>query len=416
MTAGAIDLPRLQATLGRPEFARLREALRRRLELGRSLTGTVSLTRAARSERAACDELFGRRSTRGATLVVDLDALARLLAEAGICADLRSGIEALVGPTIDRRVAAAENAAAWQALWQQAHEALAQCSALTAWLDELARDGLVKRLCGSPLAAAPVLRDLMRLVEHLPAAGEPLPTFAARLFGDAHALDSGTPLATLAVRAAARIGGVTFEDDAEGRRSAWASVGVMCDELSTPVLVLNLPTSGENALCQILRAAAVGAEPVHVSLRQLLRYPLSHDGALRERAIFVCENPSIVAMAAMQLGARCAPLVCVNGQFATPSLVLLRQLNIAGAKLRYHGDFDPAGLAIARRVFAECGAQPWRFDEAEYLAAPKGIPFAGQPGVTPWSPGLQGAMFSLRCAVHEEATFESLATDLVASA
>jgi uncharacterized protein (TIGR02679 family) len=416
MSAGAIDLPRLRATLGRPELARLREALRRRLELGRSLTGTVSLTRAARSERAACDELFGRRSTRGATLVVDLDALARLLAEAGICADLRAGIEALVGPTIDRRVAAAENAAAWQALWQHAHEALEQRSALIAWLDELARDGLVKRLCGSPQAAAPVLRDLFRLVEHLPAGGEPLPTFAARLFGDAHALDVGIPLATLAVRAAACIGGVTFEDDAEGRRSAWASVGVMCDELSTPVLVLNLPASGEGVLCQILRAAEAGAEPVHVSLRQLLRHPLSHDRALRERAVFICENPSIVAMAAMQLGARCAPLVCVNGQFATPSLVLLRQLDIAGAKLHYHGDFDPAGLVIARRVFAECGARPWRFDEAEYLAAPKGIPFAGQPGITSWSPGLQDAMLRLRRAVHEEATFVSLATDLVASA
>ncbi len=41
---------------------------------------------------------------------------------------------------------------------------------------------------------------------------------------------------------------------------------------------------------------------------------------------------------------------------ATPSLVLVRQLRAAGARLRVHADFDPAGLHIARRVMEEGGA------------------------------------------------------------
>src|SRR5690606_34814342 len=160
-------------------------------------------------------------------------------------------------------------------------------------------------------------------------------------FGDAHALDAGTPRATLAVRAAARLGGVHFQDDAEGWRAAWASVGVMCDELSTPALVFNLAGAAATPLTRLLGDACAAGEPIHVSLRLLLRWPLASDPGLAGERVFVCENPTIVALAAARIGHGCAPLVCINGQFATPSLVLLRQLRAAGAHLYYHGDFDP---------------------------------------------------------------------------
>jgi len=104
--------------------------------------------------------------------------------------------------------------------------------------------------------------------------------------------------------------------------AAWASAGVTCDELSTPALVLNLPATGETPLGRLLRSARADAEPLHVSLRLLLRHPLRDDPALAQREGFVCENPTIVALAAAGIGRACAPLVCVNGQFATPSVVL----------------------------------------------------------------------------------------------
>lgn len=409
--ASAVDLVRLHATLGRGELSRLVAALRRRLELGRPLTGTLSLSEVTADERAALDELLGRRTTRGSTLLVNLDSLTQLLAGAGICCDLESALRALVGPTVNRQAAAAREAAAWEDVWLRAREAMRQPT-LLAWLDELARDGTVKRLCTTAQSAATVLSQLAQVASALPASGEPLAAFAARLFGDAHALDPGCPLATLAVRAAARLGGVQFEDDGEGRRSAWASVGVMCGELSTPALVLNIPAAGPGPLAELLRVAARHGESLHVSLRHLMRDPLSGENAVRGRTVFVCENPTTMRLAADRFGVRCAPLVCVNGQFATPSLVLLRQLRSAGARLLYHGDFDPGGLVIARRVFAECGALPWRLGEPDYLSAPKGIAFKGHPGPTPWSPALETAMTQEGRAVHEEAIFETLAGDL----
>jgi uncharacterized protein (TIGR02679 family) len=140
-------------------------------------------------------------------------------------------------------------------------------------------------------------------------------------------------------------------------------------------------------------------------VRLLLRHPLQNDPPLAEREVFVCENPTIVALAAARFGRSCAPLVCVNGQFATPSLVLLRQPRETGPRLRYHGDFDPDGLVIGGRVMAEGEARPWRFGAADYLVAPRSVAFAGELGPTPWDPALSAAMQAHRRTVHEEAVF-----------
>lgn len=409
------DLPRLRATLGSRELARLLDALQRRLELGRPLTGTLTLAAVAPAERAAIDALFGRKSTRGSSLRVNLDELAAILREARIGDDLALAVRALRGTIVDRRAAESRAAAAWAQVWAEASRAFDSHAALRPWLARLHQLGVVRRLCGGePDAGAALLRDLAQVVRALPARAEPLASLAARLFGDAHALDPGTPRATLAVRAAARLGSVAFADDAEGRRAAWASVGVMCDELSTPVLVFNLTARDDTPLGRLLRAAHAETEPVHVSLRVLLRSPLGVASGLGGARVFVCENPTIVALAAARLGAKCAPLVCVNGQFATPALVLLRHLQAAGATLFYHGDFDPAGLVIARRAMAEAGARPWRFRAEDYRAAPKGIAFGTAPGAAPWDRELREAMRADGRAVHEEAVFETLAADLAA--
>lgn len=408
-----IDLPRLKRTLGSSDLSRFVDALRKRVELGRPLTGRLTLANVSAAERQAMDDLIGRPAAPGNSLLISLDELAHTLSESGICPDLRSAVEALCGPLVDRVAVRLASQQAWDAVWAQAREALPQ-PLLAPWISELAATGLLRRLSGgNPKVATSLVEDLARVAKVLPVQAKPLAAFAADLFGDAHGLDPGSARATLAIRAAARIGGTPFIDDAEGRRSAWAAAGVMGDELSAPALVFNLPAAGDTPLGRKLRQACADQEPVHLSLRLLMRHPLSHDPALAGRDIYACENPTIVALAANALGERCAPLICINGQFATPSLILLRQLREAGATVRYHGDFDPAGVAIARRVMLEGGAVPWRFGAEDYNTAAKGIRFPGKPGPTPWDPALRTAMDSVKRVVHEEVVASCLLDDLV---
>lgn len=86
-----------------------------------------------------------------------------------------------------------------------------------------------------------------------------------------------------------------------------------------------------------------------------------------------------------------------------------------GAHLRYHGDFDVAGLAICARMF-RLGLQPWRMSVTDYLEAidtarKDGIVLPvdeAPPGPTPWDPDLRAVFRQHRLIVHEERLLDEL--------
>jgi len=397
---------------GAPGCRRLLHRLRKRMEQGKALTGRLTLSEPNAEERTALESLLGRRPHDGRNLTLSLDELTAHLREAGLARSLEEAVVAVTGPVVDRKAEAAREQARWDAVLAAFDR---PASALPpAFLATLRERGLHKRL-GTPETARRQLDRLDDLARHLPARGEPLARIAARLFGDSHALDPGRPLATLALRLVGRL--IPVEEDPEAsradrRRDLWAAAGVLCDSLSAPPLVLNLPVAADHFLGESLRRAAAIGEPIHLSLRQLLKYPLYPDSALRGLPVFVSENPTIATLAADALGPRSHPLICINGEPATPARTLLRQLRDAGADLRYHGDFDWPGVRIAARVFRYCDARPWRFDAAAYRAAPKQKALAEDPVDTPWDPDLSLAMRSIGKSVDEEALADNLIDDL----
>jgi uncharacterized protein (TIGR02679 family) len=266
--------------------------------------------------------------------------------------------------------------------------------------------GLLKRLsAGDARNAQSLCERTARVLEALPAHGQPRARLAARCLGDAHGLDDGQPAATL-VLAALRL--QPRDDAGEGTRALWAAQGVSVNELARPALGLNLPQAG----------AIASGEPRYWSLRQLLRQAPSWPVAGRE--VFVCENPNLLAMAADALGAQCAPLVCTDGMPAAAQRALLSQLAAAGARLHYHGDFDWAGIAIGNRVLQDFGARAWRFSAPDYAAALHGAaagtaaPLRGKPVAAGWDAQLAAAMQQAGRAVAEEALFDHLLPDLAA--
>lgn len=416
----AVDAARLRRLLGVPEAEPLLRRLRERLARGQPLTGSVRLGGMSSEETDAVLRLLGRAPAPGErrTAVVSLDALDERLRSAGVCTSLREAVDFLHGPVVDRRALRERSELEWRRVFALARESMSRDGRRDAWLDHLARSGRLKRLSGNdPDRASALVQALARVVARWPAPAMPLAAFAAEVVGDAHGLDPGTELGALAAAAAAAFAGVAVEPTTEGWRAAWAGVGVLCDELSTPALVLNLAPAGNTPLGRILREAAAVAEPVHVSLRSLLRYPLAQDPTFAGLDVHVCENPSIVALAAARLGRRSKPLVCGNGQPATPVQVLLRQLGAAGATLHYHGDFDRGGLAIARWVIERLGARPWRMGAADYAAAAArgrrleaGRELAARH--SPWDPELAAQMEQRGRAVHEELVADALLADL----
>jgi uncharacterized protein (TIGR02679 family) len=419
--------PRLQRLLGGDRFALLRKRLRRRFE--RAPVGAVvehfRIGSLSVEEHAALASMLGRPLRYANSLQVDVRLVDAAFQDAGIATSLRDALERLDGPITNL----ATTRLALGTMWS---DVLGACThgELIELLRAPAGIGLLKRLARqSPPAALQLCRRVEAVLQRLPASGITRSQLAAEVLGDAHAIDSGEPTATLVLavwrqviaRTSAKNDSVDIEPtedseteldgSAERDRDVWAKAGVLVNELARPVLFLNLPTRDAGNHRQL------PGEPAYASLRSLLRSPPSWDVA--NRKVYVCENPNLVAIAADHWGSHCAPLVCTDGMPAAAQRCLLLQLAKARAQLCYHGDFDWPGIRIGNHVMREHGAQSWRFGAADYEAAVDGAAGLGQAltgkvARALWDDELTAAMQRHLLSIAEEALAASLLEDLEA--
>jgi uncharacterized protein (TIGR02679 family) len=287
---------------------------------------------------------------------------------------------------------------------------------------------LLKRLSGgNPDSAADLCRRVEAVLRRLPTSGLTRSQLAAEVLGDAHALDDSRPVATFVLAVLRQVvaptreasdcvpGGsreqdvIETESPEEKTRDIWSRAGVLVNELARPALCLNLPTAGPES------HADLPGVPSYVSLRELLRSPPTWSAA--GRTVYVCENANLLAIAADRLGQHCAPMICTDGMPSAAPLRLLHQLAQAGARLRYHGDFDWPGLRIGNYIMREYGARPWRFGAVDYLAAVKVTPrpghhLRGVEAIASWDAELTPVMKEYQLAIDEEGIAASLLKDL----
>jgi len=410
----------LDQALGGPGLAWLRGRVRQRLERGQPLDGQVTLPDPTAEEAAAVERLLGRAPRGGKALRVRLSEVSDGLRRAGLAADVGEAVELLDGPVEDRAGARAARERRWREVLDPLDAAAAERPALGGWVASLRRTGLLRRLAGSdPDAGARLVADTLAVLAHLPHAGIRQPRLARQVLGSAHSLDDGRPVDTLVLGAIQALLGAPDPEleRAEARRDRWAAGGVLVGDLTTHALVLNLPAGGGGVSDRVLQAGAAAGEPVLLSLGQLTRHP-PELSALAGREVFVCENETVLGEAADRLGAAAAPLVCGRGQPTVAVMRLLNQIARAGAVLRYHGDFDWPGVAIANRVLRRTGALPWRYDAASYLAAaPRSRSrLTGRVATASFDPALRPAMQGAGMQVEEEDVLEDLLADLARSA
>jgi uncharacterized protein (TIGR02679 family) len=338
--------------------------------------------------------------------------------------DLAAGVRRITGKSLidvlarlghapaGRREAAAARQAATRerraALAAVVEELAPTAGWLPTWADAAWRDGL---LAGREADEVEVtVRRVVTIVGQA-GTGRSRTEIAAQLLGDAHALDSAAPLATLATRA------LVERDGPAPERQAWERAGIPLDLVSAPVLTWGLPLHGDSPAAVAARTMTAADLPLHLST-----VALRHAGlrVAPGTPVLVVENPRLVEAAAQRRIP--AGVLCTNGNATTAPVEAITALRDAGARLRYHGDLDVPGLAMTGRA-TDLGCMPFRMTARDYLAA---LAAADHDGVAlprdpaplpppPWDPELAAAFATHRRVVHEERVMDDVLDSHAAS-
>jgi uncharacterized protein (TIGR02679 family) len=405
--------PKLRDHLTAPSLTSLWAAVRKRLEQnGHALRGSVSV----QLDDDGADKLSGLlgRPVNGGTARIRLTDLDASLRSSAAACGLVSVVADLTGAPL-RNLPAERDAvrADRQVLWAELDQVLAEHGLADEewagqWADWLRASGAVTRL---PRAkAAVVLRVAVEVLARVLADNRVpigLAELASEVTGDAHGLDNGYPAAAMVLRGIAYGLQIAPAAAAAERRDLWQRVGVNTDEVSGTVITWALRPPGDDRWSAMMRERADLGLITHLTVHELHR---SADLSRPGDVIYACENPQVLqGLAAAGVD---RPVACMSGNPAAAGIALL-----ARSTVRYHGDFDWPGIAIARRIFG-LGAQPWRFGHADYAAAIERLPadnrlgLTGRAQATPWDEGLSAAMMAADVAVHEEAIMDQLLADL----
>ena len=349
------------------------------------------------------ESLMGRKPTKR----IDLDKLEKALVKRGIGSSLCEALAHLGVPPSGEARARRESRVRRSA----ARAALAKAIEFwnepwaSAWANEILKAGFLARLDADEVAD--LITGVRRLIDHIDRLEPPETSrteLAAALFGSAHALDRGKTMTAVMTRVLRyRIGDLP-------ERELWEAAGIAADRVSAPALAWSIPTIGESFLDNQIQAAFAGSLPLHISSFALQRHPIT---VPRGVPVLVVENPRLVEAAAERTLP--ASVIAANGNPSTAVTTLLRQLQLCGASIHYHGDFDVPGIAICRRM-QEFGCTPWMMDACDYehaidLANRSDVRLERDPrlcGPTPWNTALQTTHQRRRLIVHEEFILEDI--------
>jgi uncharacterized protein (TIGR02679 family) len=403
--------------LADPGLTRLWATIGRRLERnGLVATGTVTFSELTREERHAVGGLLGRTLLTDRTSV-DLAVLDADLTKRSGVGGLVRVIEALTGDSLASRPAQRSSRATQrEAPFEAARDWLRQNptaggSWTEPWLAGLRRSGALTGVNDGPRLVCQALAVLSDVTPRRPDT-RTRSTLAAALIGDAHALDDGTLLAHLVQRGLAVAAEAPPPRTTRERRDLWEQFAISTDSVSSTCLVLGLRALGAGGPTARLNRAADDGDPQHLTAWDLRRL----DSLENRSPVLVCENPAVLEATAERFGGT-RPVVCASGQPALVVLDVLHRLAAAGVGLRYHGDFDWPGIAIANRLIGQFSVQPWLMTARDYRAAcpDTGLPLTGATVPPSWDRQLGHAMERAGLAVHEEAVLDqvldSLGTD-----
>lgn len=199
-----------------------------------------------------------------------------------------------------------------------------------------------------------------------------LAVFAAKICGNPHYFDRGTPGGQLLTNGLCCIMGETLPENAHQWKELLLQAGIAPDYVSSMVhaygIGLKIP-EGRHPALEAFRARREACVITLENLRNAV-------GAWAPgKRMFVVENEMVFSFLTEQLRGRNADvgLLCTSGQLRTAAVKLLELFAEAGYRIWYSGDMDPEGIEIADRLWKRFkggdfkgGVEIWRMSSEDY--------------------------------------------------
>ena len=418
----AQDAAALKELFGRSGFARALDVFEGKIVQYGGPSGVLAVD--SEEEAHALGGLLGRYVRPGQRLrLATIEA--HLVEATRFRCTLREAVEIVRGaPLVTRAEARAAEEARWQAARAEVVDAIAraqipdvQRERLLAWADDF--DGDLRRRWGKDARLPEQVREACSCIAALPPEGRSrsLAELANAALDDPHRLDRDTALAPLFDRLLAAALGLEYSPGgASARDELLAAAGVVQDRTSAKVDTFGLV--GRRPDLALLRDYPLRS----FTLRELEAMASDELRAPRS-CVCVVENASVFDWLVARLGGlapeRRPALVCTNGWLNMADRALLRILVGSGARIRYGGDFDDRGLAIAREVLASVpGSTLWRMNPDDYRAAAASrtepLDIAAIERFRGTFPNLVPVMAVAARAVYQEGLQDRLLEDLLA--
>ncbi len=199
-----------------------------------------------------------------------------------------------------------------------------------------------------------------------------LAVFAAKICGNPHYFDRGTPGGQLLANGICCIMGQALPENAHQWKELLLRAGIAPDYVSSMVHAYGIGLKIPEGRHPALEAFRVRREACVITLENLRNAVGAWAPGKR---VFVVENEMVFSFLTEQLRGRDADvgLLCTSGQLRTAAVKLLELFAGAGYRIWYSGDMDPEGIEIADRLWKrfkgsgfDGGVEIWRMSPEDY--------------------------------------------------
>jgi len=365
-----------------PGFQRMLPLMAQRYRgLGR-IGGTVTIGNLTTQEQQSIGGVLGKDLTGKKSVTIGLAQFQEALGQtkfAGV--DLINLLTATLNQDL---IPKSEELRARQAMRMRYFQALRKGhphSLCQDWLGHIEDSGPGARAIQMAFSADPKqlksdLDHVLTALTQLPSADNTycrLPMLAAKITGDPHGFDPGTPRGKYLLAALQFIRSQTEHTEIQGKltgEQVWElldNFGIVRDDLLNFVTCAGLQASKGQQIIPLWQEAYKANSVLNLPVRELAKadqviLPDKHT------VVFVLENSGVFSDLADTFAENLPPIVCTHGQFRLATYLLLDKLTIAGAEIWYSGDFDPEGLLMAQRLMTRYPnrVKPWRYSPGDY--------------------------------------------------